>query len=90
MCVSQARAMQISCFVYTVMFTSALVVTGVLHSVWSELSHLGSTLLYSQACGHTVFINHVLYSICLVHAVTPTSHNISAILTYTSYLIHSC
>ena len=51
--------MQISCFIYTVMFTRALVVTGVLHSVRSELVHQGSTLLIHRLVAVQFSYNHV-------------------------------
>ena len=79
--------------------TRATVVAGVLHRVWSELPHQGSTLqYYSLACGHTVFMKSctcTAFVWYLLHAVTPLSQNISKILvlTYRSYvlfLIHSC
>ena len=75
--------------------TRAIVVAGVLHSIWSELPHQGNTLkYYSLACGHVVIKSYTCTAFVwyLLHAMMPPSHNISAILMYRSnvlFLIHS-
>ena len=60
--------------------TRANVVTDALHCVWSELPHQGNTAL---------FMYLYLYSICLVSITCcdATITNISAILTYRSYVL---
>ena len=65
--------------------TRAIVVAGVLHSVWSELPikrvlFISLTYLWPHSFHKiTAFVWYLL------HAMTPPTHNISAILTYRSY-----
>ena len=76
-CVSLTIAVQISCSIYTVIiYTRAIMVTGVLHSVWSELTPSREYPIQSDLWPHSfnkinrVLVQH-LSSIYDVHAVIP-------------------